>query len=138
MSRAGSQVLCLLSILIYMSIVFGTAIREVYKVNPADYKPISVGGNVSCSKERGSEFPHASIQAGISTGEAALQDDHSAGRSMFLQLAEDEFYDVYKGRKVDRVGCSPAHPPVSMRFVLQPSPSYSPCRNPLHLGYFLL
>jgi hypothetical protein len=42
-----------------MSIVFGTAIREVYKVNPADYKPISVGGNVSYSKERGSEFPHA-------------------------------------------------------------------------------
>ena len=94
MSRAGSQVLCLLSILINMSIVVGTAIREVYKVKPADYKPTSVGGNVSCSKERGSEFPHASIQAGISTGEAALQDDHNAGRSMFLQLAEDEFYDV--------------------------------------------
>lgn len=94
MSRAGSQVLCMLSILINMTFVVGTAIREVYKVKPADYKPISVGGNVSCSKERGSEFPQASIQAGISTGEAALQDDHSAERSMFLQLAEDEFYDV--------------------------------------------
>lgn len=74
--------------------IVGTAIREVYKVKPADYKPISVGRNVSCSKERGSEFPHTSTQAGISTGEAALQDDHTAGRSMFLQLAEDEFYDV--------------------------------------------
>jgi hypothetical protein len=36
------------------------------------------------------------------------------------------------------VGCLSARPPVSMRFVLQPSPSSSPCQSPLHLGYFLL
>jgi hypothetical protein len=36
------------------------------------------------------------------------------------------------------MGCLSARPPVSMRFVLQPSPPSLPCRSPLHLGYFLL
>lgn len=74
---------------------FVAAIREVYKVKPADYKPLPIDS--VRSKMAGAQCLHEgkeNLQPGLFNGEAAPQETLGTGRSTFLQLADDEFYDV--------------------------------------------
>ena len=79
----------------------GAALREFYKVKSADYNPIPVGVNVrsprGCGGTSSSQVQKESVvpvPVQMNGESAALQENQGARRSMFLQLAEDEFFDV--------------------------------------------
>ena len=82
---------------------FVAAIREVYKVKPADYKPMPVDS--VRSKMAGAQCLHEgkeNLQPGLFSGEATPQEPLGTGRSTFLQLADDEFYDVPEDSLLER------------------------------------
>ncbi|KAH8935103.1 hypothetical protein BDL97_17G012300 [Sphagnum fallax] len=74
------------------------AIRELYKVKPADYKPIPTLVETERWKVKGGKPSHEDGQFDAKKGKQhgnALRDDHVEPTvSTFLQLADDEFYDV--------------------------------------------
>ncbi|KAH8935093.1 hypothetical protein BDL97_17G012300 [Sphagnum fallax] len=74
------------------------SIRELYKVKPADYKPIPTLVETERWKVKGGKPSHEDGQFDAKKGKQhgnALRDDHVEPTvSTFLQLADDEFYDV--------------------------------------------
>ena len=76
------------------SIYRGSALREFYKVKPADYMPSSIGPDLRRCKITMS--PKENISPVLLNGDppAHLTEEKAPGQSMFRQLAEDEFFDV--------------------------------------------
>ncbi|KAH9534586.1 hypothetical protein CY35_17G012900 [Sphagnum magellanicum] len=74
------------------------SIREMYKVKPADYKPIPTLVETERWKVKGGKASHEDGQFDANKGKQhgnALRDDHVEPKvSTFLKLADDEFYDV--------------------------------------------
>jgi hypothetical protein len=74
------------------------SIREMYKVKPADYKPIPTLVETERWKVKGGKPSHEDGQFDAKKGKQhgnALRDDHVEPKvSTFLKLADDEFYDV--------------------------------------------
>jgi hypothetical protein len=85
-------------ILNFLLLLFVAAIREMYKVKPADYKPIPTLVETERWKVKGGKPSHEDGQFDAKKGKQhgnALRDDHVEPTvSTFLQLADDEFYDV--------------------------------------------
>jgi hypothetical protein len=82
----------------FFLLLFVAAIREMYKVKPADYKPIPTLVETERWKVKGGKPSHEDGQFDAKKGKQhgnALRDDHVEPKvSTFLQLADDEFYDV--------------------------------------------
>jgi hypothetical protein len=85
-------------ILNFLLLLFVAAIREMYKVKPADYKPIPTLVETERWKVKGGKPALEDGQFDAKEGKQhgnALRDDHVEPKvSTFLQLADDEFYDV--------------------------------------------
>ena len=78
-----------------------SALREFYKVKPADYMPSSMGPdlrrvNVAARCPGLAASKEDNIPPVLLNGDppAHLSEDKAVGQSMFRQLAEDEFFDV--------------------------------------------
>lgn len=76
------------------------ALREFYKVKPADYMPSSMGPadlrrlKVAAAVCTGIKKDSPVLLNGLEPPAHLTEDKGAVGRSMFRQLAEDEFFDV--------------------------------------------
>jgi hypothetical protein len=85
-------------ILNFLLLLFVTTIREMYKVKLADYKPIPTIVEIKRWKVKGGKPSHADglfdAKKGKQHGNALKDDLIEPKVNTFLQLVDDEFYNV--------------------------------------------